>query len=76
MTATMVRFPRRAYARRAAELAEDLELWVPGLLEYAHGNESWILSPQKVARAEERAAVIQDLVETLQVVTMRLAAIR
>lgn len=76
MPVARARFPRTAYARRAAELAADMSEWVPWLLEFARGPDAWMHSDQEVRRAETRATAIQGIVAELHACAMEISAIR
>lgn len=76
MSTANARFPRTAYARRAARLAEDLGFWSGSLKDFARGPDSWMPSVAAVNRAEARAFALDDLVHDLQEIAIRIEAIR
>lgn len=76
MVVVKQRFPRQSYANRVAGVAEDMAEWVPGLLEFARGKDSWMRDDREVEKAEARSAAIQDVVAELQELAIRITAIR
>jgi hypothetical protein len=76
MTPQMRRFPRQAYAQRAASLAFDLEDWRTAYIQVAHAIQDESMDDHFPQRIHARALVLAELAVALRDVATRLYGIR
>jgi hypothetical protein len=70
------RFPRQAYARRAAILAEDLAEWISFYRTRALPERSAYISYRTAVIADNRWPQLEDLVARLQEISIDILALR
>ena len=76
MTRQTERFPRAAYARRAAILSEDLGEWIAYYRRMSTPDAYTFTSPRRAAIADDRWCAIEDIVVRLQAIAIDIQAIR